>query len=66
VNIFGVMFKNSGEASCSEHILCHACFFPWNDKNIMMLHYCIDFLKDGSILPLSQIVMTPSESSESL
>jgi hypothetical protein len=25
------------------------------------MHYCIGFLNDGSILPLSQIVLTPSE-----
>jgi hypothetical protein len=54
-------FSKSGEASCSEHILCHACFYPWNHRKIMIVHYCIDCLKDGSILPLSQIVLTPSE-----
>ena len=30
------------------------------------MHYCIGFLNDGSILPLSQIVLTPSDSSDSL
>jgi hypothetical protein len=30
------------------------------------MHYSIGFLNDGSILPFSQIVLTPSESSDSL
>jgi hypothetical protein len=62
----GVMFSKSGEDSCSEHILCHACFCPWNHRKILIMHYCIGCVNDGSILPLSQTVLTPSDSSDSL
>jgi hypothetical protein len=33
----------------------------WNHRKIMILHYCIGCLNDGSVLPLSQVVLTPSE-----
>ena len=51
---------------CFAQILCHACFYPWNPRRIVIMHYSIDFLNHGSILPLAQIVLTPSKSSDSL
>jgi hypothetical protein len=59
-------FSKSGEDSCSTHILCHACFFPWNPRKILIMLCSIGCLNDGSILLLSQMVLAPSESSDSL
>jgi hypothetical protein len=52
--------SKSGEDSCSEHILCHACFCPQNHRRILIMHFCIGCLNDGFVLP-PQIVLTSSE-----
>jgi hypothetical protein len=59
--LWDLCFSKFDEDSYSENILCHACFFLWNHRRIMIMHYWIGCLNDGSILPFSQKVLTPSE-----